>query len=83
MKNDQLVFLRSKNIAGSIGAKNLIATTKYHYDKDTFEYHHSNSLFDGGDEAEKEGYYSFKSIKDYIESKGATELVKIIDGKLS
>jgi len=83
MDKSQLVFLRCKMIGGSIGANNLIATTKYYYDKDTFEYSYMNNLYDGGDEATKEGYYTFDSVKNYIESKGTTELIKVIDEKLS
>ena len=83
MDNNQLAFLRCKCVGGSIGAKNLIATTKYYYDKDTFEYSHMNHLYDGGDEAIKEGYYTFESVRSFIESKGITELIRVTNGNLS
>jgi len=68
-----------KFIGGNLGGGNLITSTNYDYDEDTFEYKGSSSLYDGGEKANKEGYYTFDSIKSFIESKGKTELVKIED----
>ena len=79
MKNDKLVFLRCK----LIGRKNLIATVKCYYGKDTFEYDHVNYFYDGGDEADTEGYYTFNSVESFIKNKGLTELISVKNGKLS
>ena len=79
MDNNQLAFLRCK----LIGRKNLIATVKCYYNKDTFEYDHVNHFYDGGDEAIKESYYTFESVRSFIESKGITELIRVTNGNLS
>ena len=79
MQNDKLVFLRCK----FVGRKNLIATVRCYYNKDTFEYDHVNHLYDNGKEATMEGYYTFDSVKSFIENKGLTELISVKNGKLS
>lgn len=75
--------LNTKFIGGNLGGSNLITTTEYKYDDETFEFHGYSSIYDGGEKADKEGYYTLDSVKSYIESKGKTELVKITDNRLS
>lgn len=64
-----------KNIGGCIGRNNLICSTSYKYDDQTFEYKGNSSLYDGGKLADKEGHFTFDSIKSFIESKGKTKLI--------
>lgn len=70
-------------IGGNIGNKNLLTSTNYDYDEETFEFKGSSSLYDGGEKARQEGAYTFDSIKNFIESKGKTELVSLAEGRLS
>ena len=73
----------SKFIGGNLGGGILITSTSYKYDEETFEYKGCSSLYDGGEKANKEGAYTFDSIKDFIESKGKTELIPLKEGQLS
>ncbi len=73
--------LNYKHIGGNIGNKNMICTTEYQYDEDTFEFKGGPTKFDGGEQANKEGHYTFESIKEYIESKGKTKLIESKFGK--
>ena len=73
----------AKFIGGNIGNVNLRTSTRYDYDEITFEFKGSSSLYDGGEKATKEGYYTFDSIKGFIESKGVVKLVRVTEGKLS
>ena len=73
----------AKFIGGNLGGGNLITSTSYNYDEETFEYKGSSSLYDGGEKANKEGAYTFDSIKDFIESKGKTELIPLKEEQLS
>lgn len=75
--------LYTKFIGGNLGGSNLITSTVYMYDEETFEFKGYSSLYDGGEKANKEGYYTFDSVKSFIESKGKSELIKIEDNKLS
>ena len=75
--------LYTKFIGGSIGMSNMITSTEYKYDDETFEFKGSSSLYDGGKKANEEGYYTFDSVKAFIESRGETELVQITNEKLS
>lgn len=75
--------LYCKFVGGNLGGDNLITSTSYEYDDQTFKYLGSSSLYDGGDKAKEEGYYTFNSVKAFIESKGKEPLVKITDGRLS
>ena len=72
-----------KFIGGNLGGGILITSTNYDYDEETFEYKGSSSLYDGGEKANKEGAYTFDSIKDFIESKGKTELIPLKEEQLS
>lgn len=75
--------LYAKFIGGNVGGLNLITSTAYKYDAETFEFKGTEQFFDGGEKANKEGYYTFKSIKDFIESKGQKELVEIESNRTS
>lgn len=75
--------LYGKFLGGNVGNSNLITSTDYRYDEDTFEFKGSSSLYDGGKKADEEGAYTFDSIKSFIESKGKTELVKLKENQLS
>lgn len=75
--------LYTKFIGGNLGGDNLITSTVYKYDEETFEFKGYSSLYDGGEAANKNGYYTFDSVKSFIESKGKSELIKIEDNKLS
>lgn len=75
--------LYCKFIGGGIGNTNLITSTNYDYDSETFEFKGSSSLFDGGVKANEQGAYTFDSVKSFIESKGKTSLVPLKEGTLS
>jgi hypothetical protein len=64
-----------KSFGGTLGHDNLYCTTSYKYDDETWEFLGFSSLYDGGKKADKEGHYTFESIKSFIESKGKTKLV--------
>lgn len=69
--------LCTKLIGGNLNGNSLITTTIYTYDDETFEFKGCSSLYDGGEKANKEGYYTFDSVKSFIESKGKDKLIKI------
>jgi len=71
--------IHTKFIGGNLGNSNLITTTTYKYDDQTWEFKGYSSLYDGGEKANKEGYYTFDSMKNFIESKGKTSLEQITD----
>ena len=70
-------------IGGNIGNNNMLTSTNYDYDDETFEYLGSSSLYDGGEKARKEGAYTFESIKDFVESRGKEKLVPLEKGRVS
>lgn len=72
-----------KFIGGNLGNSNLITSTSYKYDDETFKFLGSSSLYDGGEEANKQGAYTFDSIKSFIESKGQSPLIPLKEGELS
>lgn len=67
----------AKFIGGNVEGANLLISTEYSYDADTFEYKGAQTHYDGGKRADNMGYYTFDSIKAYLESKGESALVKI------
>lgn len=75
--------LYAKFLGGNVGGKNLIVSTNYNYDEETFEFKGSSSLYDEGKKADKEGAYTFESIKAFIENKGKSDLIPIKEGGLS
>ena len=75
--------LYTKFIGGNLGGNNLITSTNYDFDEETFEFKGSASLYDGGKKANEEGTYTFDSIKEFIESKGQAKLVPLKEGQLS
>ena len=75
--------LYGKFIGGNLGRNNIITSTNYDYDEETFEFKGSSSLYGGGEKANKEGAYTFNSIKEFIESKGKAELILLKEGQLS
>lgn len=75
--------LYGKFVGGNLTGSNLITSTNYDYDEETFEFKGSSSLYDGGEKADMEGAYTFNSIKEFIESKGKAELIPLKKGQLS
>ncbi len=75
--------LYGKFLGGTLGRSNLITSTDYEYDEDTFEFKGCSALYDGGKKADEEGAYTFDSIKSFIESKGKTELIPLTENQLS
>ena len=75
--------LYGKFIGGNLAGSNLITSTNYDYDEETFEFKGSSSLYDGGEKANKEGAYTFTSIKEFLDSTGHAALIFLTEGQIS